>query len=388
MLPAIAGVLYFSEGFPYGLVTELFSTYLRLHHVSLEQIGLLNTVAFAWTAKLLWAPLVDVFGTYRRWIAGAVFALGLLLAAFAASAEPLGLLFWALATGIALASATQDIAVDAFTIRATPLPLLGLVNAIRVTAYRGSYIVGGGGLLILAGHWGWRAAFATGTALTIVILLVVIRLPDDRGDRAIKHDLVGGLKRWFTRPHAATILTVVFLYRLGEFAVVSMIKPFWVDRGYSTAEIGTISTGVGVIVSMVGVAAGGWVVTRFGVWRAMLWLGIAQTASNIGYAIVATIAAGHWSIYAAAVVENFGYGLGTAAFLAFLMSVCDRDHAATEFALLTAAYGLARVAIGSASGFLAHSYGYAAYFWLTVFLGLPALFLLPLIPHETSDSRP
>src|SRR5436190_9913376 len=109
MLPAMAGVLYFSEGFPYGLVTELFPTYLRFHHVSLEQIGLLNTVAFAWTAKVLWAPLVDVFGTYRRWIAGAVFVLGLLLAAFAASPETTGPLFWALATCIALASATQDV---------------------------------------------------------------------------------------------------------------------------------------------------------------------------------------------------------------------------------------------------------------------------------------
>ncbi|HKO58428.1 MAG TPA: MFS transporter [Thermoanaerobaculia bacterium] len=376
---AAAGVLYASEGFPYGLVTELFPPYLRFHGVSLQQIGLLNTVAFAWTAKFLWSPLVDTFGTYRRWISAALVALTASVAALAIAPDTIGPRFWVLATVVALASATQDIAVDAFTIRITSQTLLGTINAVRVTAYRGAFIIGGGGMLILAGRYGWRTAFLAGAALTALVFLITLRMPDDRGDETVKHDLVGGISRWFFRPRAATILAVVFLYRAGEFAVVAMIKPYWVDRGYTAEEIGTITTVVGVLVSIAGAFAGGWVVSRFGVWRALLWLGIAQTASNIGYATVATIGGGRWGIWAAAVVENFGYGLGTASFLAFLMYVCDREHAATEFALLTAAYGLTRTAVGSASGFLAQSLGYGPYFWLTVFLGIPALLLLPRI---------
>jgi PAT family beta-lactamase induction signal transducer AmpG len=120
-------------------------------------------------------------------------------------------------------------------------------------------------------------------------------------------------------------------------------------------------------------------VARAGLYRGLLVLGIAQTASNIGYALVATFSAGKWAIYAAAVVENFGFGLGTAAFLAFLMSICDRERAATEYALLTAAFNLTGNLIGMSSGAIAQHAGYAAYFWLTVFLGIPALMLLPRV---------
>ncbi len=383
-VPAVAGLLYFSEGFPYGLVTELFPAYLRFHGVPLKEIGFLNTVTAAWTAKFLWSPLVDSFGTYRRWIAGAVLALALATFALAAAPDTIGIRFWVLASALAIASATQDIAVDAFTIRITPQTMLGFINAIRVATYRGAFIIGGGGLLILGGRMGWRIAFLAGGALMIVMLLVALRLPDDRGSREARHDLIGGLKRWFTRPRAATILAVVFLYRLGEFAIVAMIKPYWVDRGYTADEIGTITTVIGVIISVLGAFAGGWVVARFGVWKALLWLGIAQTISNIGYAAVATAGGGRWGIYVAAVLENFGFGLGTASFLAFLMFVCDREHAATEFALLTAAYGVTRIVIGTASGFLVESLGYGPYFWLTVFLGIPALLLLPSLREELS----
>ena len=384
-VPAVAGILYFSEGFPYGLVTELFPAYLRFHGVPLKEIGFVNTVAAAWTAKFLWSPLVDSFGTYRRWIAGAVLAMAFILAAFATAPDTIGLRFWVLASALALASATQDISVDAFTIRITPPSMLGFINAIRVATYRGALIVGGGGLLILGGRMGWRIAFLAGAALTVVVFLITLRLPDDRGSREVRHDLLGGLKRWFTRPRAVAILAVVFLYRIGEFAIVAMIKPYWVDRGYSADQIGAITTGVGVIVSVLGAFTGGWVVSRWGVWKALLWLGMAQTISNIGYAVVATTGGGRWGIYVAAVLENFGFGLGTASFLAFLMFVCDREHAATEFALLTAAYGVTRIVIGTASGFLVEAFGYGPYFWLTVFLGIPSLLLLPLIRDQLAQ---
>ena len=133
-LPALVGVLYFSEGLPYGIVKEFAPMFLRFRHVELTQIGLLNVVGFAWTLKFLWSPLVDSFGAYRRWIAGAVLAIAAAL--FGMGAVMPGPLFYGLVALLALASATQDIAVDAFTIRATPDAMLGPVNSIRVTTYR------------------------------------------------------------------------------------------------------------------------------------------------------------------------------------------------------------------------------------------------------------
>ena len=379
----IAAVLYFSEGLPYGIVKELAPLYLRVEHVELKVIGIASTVSAAWTLKFFWSPLVDAFGTYRRWIAGALVAIIGSLAALAFL--PSG--FYVFLALLAIGSATQDIAVDAFTIRATPPSLLGPVNSIRVTAYRIALMVGGGALAALAGRAGWRAAFGAAAAIAVLILIFTMTLPDDRGERTERAHLFGDLLHWLQRPRAGILLAIVFLYRLGEFAIVTMIKPYWVDRGYSPAEIGTITSVVGVIVSVIGVIIGGWFVARYGLYAGLLWLGIAQTLSNLGYAIVATIAAGRWAIYAAAVVENLGYGVGTAAFLAYLMSICERERAATEYALLSAAFGFTGTVMGAVSGYIAQYAGYPIYFWLTAILGIPVLFLLPLIRNETSLLR-
>jgi PAT family beta-lactamase induction signal transducer AmpG len=352
-LGSIAALLYFSEGLPFGIVTEVAPVYLRVHHVALLWIGLFNALQLPWTFKFLWSPLIDRYGSYRRWISGAVAILSLLLLVMAVRAELPGRWFWIAIALLAVASATQDIAVDAYTIAMTPERMLGPVNSIRVTAYRAALMAGGGGLLAIAGWIGWRSAFAVAAAVAGVILLATLFLGDARGQAVNQEPLLAGLTRWFARPGAIWLITLVFLYRAGEFAIVSMVKPFWVDRGYSIAEIGTITTVVGVAVSIAGAIAGGLFVARFGIYRSLFWLGIAQTASNAGYALVATFPSGKWEIYTAAVVENFGFGLGTAAFLAFLMSICDREHAATEYALLTAAYSLARTIVASGSGAVA-----------------------------------
>lgn len=378
VIGSIAAALYFSEGFPYGIVTDLLPVYLRVHHAALTAIGSLSTVGLAWTLKVFWSPLIDSAGTYRRWISAAVVGITGALVALALAPDDTSSRFWVVVTLLIIASATQDIAVDAFTIRATPPEMIGPVNSIRVAAYRVAIIAGGGGLAALVGVAGWRGAFLTGAAITAAVFLLTLSLPDDRGERAERQNIFRDLADWFTRPRAGILLAIVFLYRLGELAIVSMIKPYWVDRGYTPAEIGTITTVIGVSVSIAGAALGGWIVAKIGLYRALLWLGIAQTASNLGYALVATTNAGRWAIYGAAVVENLGYGLGTAAFLAFLMSICDRERAATEYAMLTAAFGLTRSLIGPMSGYIAEHAGYAPFFWATVFFGIPSLFLLPL----------
>jgi PAT family beta-lactamase induction signal transducer AmpG len=385
-VPAVAGVLYFSEGLPFGIVKEFVPMYLRFRHVDLTNIGLLNVVGFAWTLKFLWSPLVDTFGAYRRWISAAL--IGIAIALFGMASTLPGPLFYGCVALLALASATQDIAVDAFTIRATPHDLLGPVNSIRVTAYRIA-LTCPGILAAVAQRSGWGTAYSTAAVVAVSILLFSFTLPDDRGGTAGQRaDFIAAFKHWLTRPSAGLLLAIAFTYRLGEFAVVSMIKPYWVDRGYSPAEIGTITSIIGVIVSIAGAIAGGAIVARIGIWRSLLWLGFMQCLSNLGYALVATFHAGRWSIYAAAITENIGYGLGTAAFLAFLMSICDRERAATEYALLSAAYGFTGTIIASASGYIAKHAGYPAYFWFTVLLGIPALLLLPTIRgYETQDLR-
>jgi PAT family beta-lactamase induction signal transducer AmpG len=386
---SVAALLYFSEGLPFGIVNDLMPVYLRVHGVDLTTIGFLSTVASAWTLKVFWSPLIDAFGTYRRWIATAVLAMAGCMIALAVSSESFGTTFWTITTIFAVASATQDLAVDAFTIRATPQEFVGPVNSIRVAAYRVALIVGGGGLVALSGVIGWRGSFAMSAAIAVIVFVIALRLPEDRGagaDRKSIVDLFRGLGDWLRRPRAGVLLAIVLSYRLGELAIYTMIKPYWVDRGYSPAEIGTITAVIGVIISILGAIAGGAIVARIGLYRAMLWLGAAQILSNLGYAIVATTHAGRWAIYAAAILENIGYGLGTGAFLAFLMAICDRERAATEYAMLTAAFGLTRVLIGTPSGWIAKNAGYPSYFWLTVLLGIPGLLLVPFVKERLANN--
>ncbi len=384
VLGSIAAILYFSEGLPYGIVKEFVPLFLSVKHVDLTKIGLINAVGFAWTLKFLWSPFVDSVGTYKRWIAGAVLGIAIALGGMAWAAATPGPAFYALVALLALSSATQDIAVDAFTIRMTPTNLLGPINSIRVTAYRIA-LTAPGVLAVVGQYAGWPHAFAVAAIIPIIVLWSVALQRDDGGLKPAapqKRNFIDAFRHWLLRPRAGVLLAIAFTYRLGELTIVAMIKPYWVHRGFKPAEIGTITSIVGVVVSIAGAILGGAILPKLGIYRGLLLLGIAQCASNIGYALVATFSAGRWAIYAAAIVENLGYGLGTAAFLAFLMAICDRERAATEYALLSAAYGFTGTIMASASGWLVKNMGYQGFFWLTVALGLPALLLIPAVRGE------
>jgi PAT family beta-lactamase induction signal transducer AmpG len=166
-----------------------------------------------------------------------------------------------------------------------------------------------------------------------------------------------------------------------------MVKPFWVDAGFSATEIGLVSVNIGLGLSIAGGIAGGWYTDRAGIFKALWVLGLFQALSNLGYAIAAWLipyGAGvtpelwHRAIlYTASAAESFTGGLGTAAFLAFLMAIVDKRHSATEYALLSSVFALSRSVAGWASGHGAEAMGYAPYFLLTFFLSFPAYALLP-----------
>lgn len=375
----IAGVLYFSEGLPYGLVSELFPLYLRTQGVSLTEIGLLSAVSLAWTLKFFWSPLIDWWGSYRGWVRGTLAVLTLVVALFASTGATTGPIFWILLTILAVASATQDIAIDALTISITPKSMLGPVNSIRVTTYRIAFIVAGGGFAAIASWLGWSGAFGICAGILALLFAFTFFLPEEQGEAAERLNVLAGLRHWLNRPGAGWLMGVVLLYRLGDAALVPMSKPFWVDHGFTPAEIGVVTTVLGMTFTIAGAWLGGFVIVRIGLWRSLLWLGVIQMLSNGGYALLASFGGGRPGFYAASIVENFTSGLGTAAFLAFLMAICDRRYAATEYALLSALFVLTRSISGATSGVITDAVGYAPFFWLTLFLGIPGLLLLPKI---------
>lgn len=384
-------LLYFAQGFPFGIVADNLPVYLRVHDVSLTQIGLLSGVlGMPWTAKFLWAPLVDVWGSTRAWISGALLLMALVLYVLPfLPPSPPGFLLWAVLLGFTLASATQDIAIDAHSIRMLERGEEGMANGVRVSAYRAALIVSGGGLVMLSGWLAWTGVFHAAAGILVLLAWTIWqRLPAvDRGGGATQA-WSGTLWKWLQRPRGWLLFLVVLTFKLGDSSMGPMVKPFWVDRGFSPEEIGLVSTTFGVALSVAGALLGGWCTSRWGIRRGLVIFGLLQAVSNLGYAAAAAFGAGRPGVYAASFCESFTGGLGTAAFLAFLMRCCDKRNAATEYALLSAVFGLTRQVAGTFSGWATTVMGYATYFGATFLVALPPLLLLAWLPADLDAERP
>jgi PAT family beta-lactamase induction signal transducer AmpG len=397
---AWVGVLYFAEGMPFGVVKDILPVWFRVHGASLQTVGLLSLFGLPWTLKVLWSPLVDRYGERRTWITGclAVLAVGTAALAPLDPASP-ALALWALLLVVTVASATQDVAIDAYTIGFIVPGEEGEANGIRVSAYRVALIASGGGLILLAPWLGWRAVFLVAAAAFALLALVVRGAPRIVVAAAAQRDWREPLQRWLLRAGAPAVFAFVLLYKLGDAAMGPMIKPFWIDHGLGVGEIGLVSSSLGVLATIAGALVGGRLTDRWGIWHALLWLGLAQAVSNLGYASVAwldppppaTAVSGlgdalrailepaRGLIYGASMIESFASGLGSAAFMAFLMHVCDKQHAAVQYAALSAVFALSRDVAGAISGWATTWLGYAPYFGLTFLLAFPALVLLPWI---------
>ena len=371
-------ILYFAEGFPFGLVVDNLPVYFRAHGVSLQAIGMLSVLGLPWSLKVFWAPLVDRFGERRHWITAALVVMALATAAIPLTdASAPGTVLFGLVLTLTIASATQDIAIDAYTIGLLAPGEEGVANGVRVSAYRAALIVGGGALVILAGWIGWAPLYWTAAAVLAALAAAAWLAPPIAIARRPATEWWRAFVAWLGRPGAAAVLAFVLLYKLGDASMGPMVKPFWIDRGLSVEEIGFVSTTLGVAASVAGALVGGVFTSRAGIFRALWALGLLQAVSNLGYAAVAFAHGGRIAIYAASLVESFTGGLGTAAFLAFLMHICEREHAATQYALLSALFGFTRSLAGAVSGVGASRLGYAPYFAATFALALPAYALLP-----------
>ncbi|HSJ64757.1 MAG TPA: MFS transporter [Gemmatimonadaceae bacterium] len=383
---AWVSLLSLASGLPYGVVFLLVPVYLREGPgAELGYITKVTSIAtFAWTLKFLWAFLIDRFATRKAWIlVMQVLLTGLLVALGVLDPVTASVLFAAAVIALAYASATQDIAVDGYTIELFEERELGPANGARVTAYRAAMIISSGVLVWLAGVSGrWELALFAAAALMLTLFGATLFLP--RAAPAPKAVTLAEtvwrpLRGLVALPGFLPVLLFIVAFKIGDFALQFLRGPFWVDKGFSTAEIGVLVGTVGFVAAIVGAITGGWLTSQLGVFRALWMLGLLQAASNLGYYAAAVLPRSREIAYGAVIVEEFTGGMGTAAFLAFLMSLCEKRYAASQYALLSAAFGLGRTAIGYVSGGLAEEVGYGVYFLFSFALAFPAFLLLPWV---------
>jgi len=375
---AVVALVYVIEGFPMGAYSSVFGFYFASQHVALASIGLLGSLRLAWSFKVVWSPIVERFGTRQQWIAGALIVMAGAFAAFAwLPPDPIGAALWTALGVYCAASATQDIAIDAYTIGLVDRANLGPANAVRTAAYRVGMLASSTGLLLLPDRIGWDAAFLAGAALSLLLAAGLAVTPPISLPPAAERRPVEALLRWIKRPGAPWVIAFVLLFRIGDSAMGPMIAPFWHQRGINAAEYGTFAGFLGALLFVAGgVAAGAWM-ARAGMVRALWVTGALALVSNLGYAAVAEWPeSGKLAVYAAGAIESATSGAVGAAFVAFLMSICDPRYAAVEYALVSSLYAAAGAMLAGASGWITEAVGYAGYFALTAAFAAPAFAFL------------
>lgn len=376
---------YIGSGFPLGLVRAVPSAYLTDRGVKQEDLGLLALLELPYILKFAWAPLVDRFGSRRAWIvaslavlAGATALLPSVPAAGQVSAGLAVLLF-----GMAVVSATQDVAVDARAVEAFPPAWSGHVSAVRVNAARVGYLLAGSALVALAGPWAWGQVFLVAAGLLAILALLAIGLPPAPRRTRPDEAFLAPLRRLLVRPGFAAVAAFLFLFKLGDNALAEMTTPFLKAKleaggaGWGNDTLGAARF-AGIAASIVGAALGGWFTVRRGLVPAIVVLGGLQAASNLVYAGAAASPTPLWT-WSAVLAEPFCGGLGMAPYGAVMLRSCSSRSPGADFAALTTFMALSRLAAGAASGYGAAALGRPLYFALTAAVALPAFVFLPAV---------
>ncbi len=398
----------FSSGLPLALSGFTLRQWLTEGHVSLAAIGLTANIGLPYTLKFLWAPLLDqsppgpfaALGRRRGWLLAVQPLLALAcvwLALSDAAAAPVGAIAAALA--IAIFSATQDIAIDAWRIEYFPPDLQGAATAAYVWGYRVAMLVSGAGVIAAAGSIGWTNALLIVAALAGAGIVVTLLAPEPvaavrptlRGSRLAQglDAFAAPLQEFLRRAGALPILAYVALFNLGEAMAGVMLAPFYRHLGFDRAAVATAIGPFSLVATLAGIGLGGWVVARVGLGRALIATGFIQMAAMAMYILLSATPGNHAVLYATVVVEAFAGGLASAAFLAYLSTLCAPQFAATQYALLSSVAPIASHTVGGFSGYLVEATGWTVFYTLAMLASLPAMIMMVYnLRHLTPPDAP
>jgi PAT family beta-lactamase induction signal transducer AmpG len=389
--------LGFASGLPLPLSSSTIQAWLTVENISILTIGWFALTGLPYTLKFLWAPLVDRFvpipiGRRRAWLLLTQTLLALVLAGLAQLDPHHNLLMIAgFALMIAFLSATQDIAFDALRTDILKAEERGLGAALSVTGYRLAMLVGGAGALILGDHWGWSNTFllmAGIMATSLIVTLATPEQPTDYAPRTLSEAVFGPLRAFFSRPEAWGLIVLVVLYKLGDAFAGSLTTAFLIrGAGFTPTDVGVVNKGFGLVATLIGALAGGLWLMRLGLYRSLMLFGILQAVTNLGFFALSVVGHNYILMVAAVGLENLAGGMGTAAFVALLMGLCDIRYSATQFALLSALASLGRVFLGPVAGGVVTWLDWPLFFVLTVIAALPGLWVLRRMRHAVDQAH-
>src|SRR5579885_1363432 len=407
----LIAVMGFSSGLPLLLTLSTLSYWLAKLGVDKTSIGLFASVGVPYSFKFLWAPLLDqvrppFLGRRRGWalVIQAALALSILAMGFT---DPAVNPWWTALAALLVAflSASQDIVIDAYRIEILPEAEQGAGSAATQVGYRFGLLAAGAGAVALADFLPWPVVFAILAGLVGVGMAAFVIAPEPPAPALPERETFGA---WFMRsvwgPFAefllrrrsitssVVILLFVLLYKFGDAISGTMATPFYVDLGFSGVEIAAVTKVFGIVASLAGTLAGGLLVARFGIMRALLIGGVLQAAGILLFVPLAM--KGHDTRWLAAAVggDNFVGGLGSAAFVAYLSALCNIAFTAPQYPLLSSFMSVGVTILFSGSGWLAEQMSWAGFFTVSAGLAIPGLLLLlwlmRLYPTEQAGFAP
>jgi MFS transporter, PAT family, beta-lactamase induction signal transducer AmpG len=416
-------LLGFASGLPFALADDAFRAWLTKTGFDVKTIGWLSLVSLPYSLKFLWSPLIDRFrlpwlGRRRGWILATQIGLMFTIMGLASQMgvitglDPAGRnnalrLIAITAVAIAFLSATQDIAIDAHRTDLLGKLEVGAGASVALLGYRAALLLTGWIAFVLADRIGWAAVYSVMAVCLGVGILGSFLAPNAKVNLAPKSltaAVVEPFRDFFRRlgtQQAILVLIFIVVFRLGDAMVAKMAVPFLGDRGlgFSDTDIGNIRQGMGLIATIVGTLAGGSFLSKLGINRSLWIFGGLQAVSNLAYYFLALTGKNLSVMVLAINVENFCSGLAVAGFVGYLMSLCNPEFSATQFALLSSLMAVGRDLIaGPAAGEIAAKFGvgtggaglacWGGFFLVTLIIALPGLvMLLFMAPWNAKSSE-
>lgn len=387
---AAVSLLSFSSGLPLGLVWIAIPTWMAREGVDIKIIGLFTLAQAPWTFKFLWSPLMDRYaapvprvGRKLGWaILMQVLLLGLTLGLGGVAFHPdVVWIVGVLTLAIAFASASQDIAIDAYAVEILRPEEQGVAVGARIAVYRAAMFTAGGLAITVAGLWSWPGVFAALALLYLPMMAVSWFAPSSDYDHvepppslraAVWEPFIG-----FLSVHRALeILAFVVLYKLADNLAGALVRPFLVQVGYNDFDVGVATATIGLIATLTGTFLGGMLTTTLGLGHALWIFGALQILSNLGYIAIAEVGVHRPLMYAAMGFESLTTGMGTGAFSVLLLRMTQKRFSATQYALFSSLFSLPRILAGPVTGVMVDAIGWRDFFLFTIVMGIPGMIML------------
>jgi PAT family beta-lactamase induction signal transducer AmpG len=413
--PRVLAMLFlgFSAGLPFLLVAGTLTAWLTTAEVSMGEIGMFAWIGILYSLKFLWAPLVDrmplpfltrSLGRRRSWMLISQIGVAAALAAVAFSDPTVDLtrIVW-FALLAAFASATQDIAIDAYRIEAVEPKVQGAMAASYQFGYRLGIVLAGAGALFLANFVSWRAAYLVmAVSMTVgMITVLIITEPAGRGtgvpgSATGTGSLVQRLSDWlveaFTGPvveffqrngrWALVLLIFIGFYRVTDMVLGVMANPFYIELGFSLLEIGAVTKIFGIVVTLSGAVIGGVAVARYGLNGPLVFGAVLLAVTNLFFAGMALYGPEIWFLVLTISADNLAAGFTGTVFIAYLSGLTNVNYTATQYALFSSLMTLPGKVISGFSGFIVEAVDWFSFFVYASVMGIPGILLAIIVTRH------